>query len=42
MAVSTGMQTDILVDENVNSKSYLYPFILVTCLFFYGDFRMVC
>ncbi len=38
MAVSTGAPTDILVEDDGNSKSYLYPFILVTCLFFLWGF----
>lgn len=38
MAVSTGAPTDILIEERGNAKSFLYPFILVTCLFFLWGF----
>ncbi len=38
MAVSTGASADLLVDEQDRGKSYLFPFILVTCLFFLWGF----
>ncbi len=38
MAVSTGSQATIVSDEMRTGKGYLYPFILVTCLFFLWGF----
>ncbi len=38
MAISSGAQTDLLVDEKSNTKNYFFPFILVTCLFFLWGF----
>ena len=38
MAVSTGAQASIITSQNSAGKGYLYPFILVTCLFFLWGF----
>jgi len=38
MAVSTGVPANLLVDDVKDKKSYLYPYILVTCLFFLWGF----
>ena len=38
MAVSTGAPANILIDETKPEKGYLYPYILVTCLFFLWGF----
>ena len=38
MALATTSQSTIAATENGTSKSYLFPFILVTCLFFFWGF----
>lgn len=38
MAISTGAPTNFITDKTKGDKRYLYPYILVTCLFFLWGF----